>query len=30
MNKNEKLTNDIGYRISNKDKWTAFFMKYNL
>ena len=30
MNKNAKLTNDIGYRISNKDVWTAFFMKYNL
>ena len=30
MNKNAKLTNDIGYRISNKDMWTTFFMKYNL
>ncbi len=30
MNKNSKLTNDIGYRISNKKLWTAYFMKYNL
>ncbi len=30
MNKNSKLTNDIGYRISNEKLWTAYFMKYNL
>ena len=30
MNKNSKLTNDIGYRISNKKLWAAYFMKYNL
>ena len=30
MNKNSKLTNDIGYRISNKKVWTRYFMKYNL
>ena len=30
MNKNSKLTNDIGYKISNKKLWAAYFMKYNL
>ena len=30
MNKNSKLTNDIGYKISNPKLWTTYFMKYNL
>ena len=30
MNKNSKLTNDIGFRISNRKLWTKFFRKYNL
>ena len=27
MNKNSKLTNDIGYAILNKNVWTTYFMK---
>ena len=30
MNKNSKLTNDIGYRILNVKFWTLYFVKYNL
>ena len=30
MNKNSKLTNDIGYKILNPKLWTTYFMKYNL
>ena len=30
MNRNSKLTNDIGYKISNTKLWTSYFMKYNL
>ena len=30
MNKNSKLTNDIGYKISNIKFLTSYFMKYNL
>tara|TARA_B110000014_G_C19737485_1_gene384852 strand:- start:90 stop:560 length:471 start_codon:yes stop_codon:yes gene_type:complete len=30
MNKNLKLTNDIGYKISNIKLWTAYCVKYNL
>ncbi|MDC0063803.1 winged helix-turn-helix domain-containing protein [Candidatus Nitrosopelagicus sp.] len=30
MNKNSKLTNDIGYRVSNIEVWTKYFIKYNL
>ena len=30
MNKNSKLTNDIGYKISNTKLWISYFIKYNL
>ncbi len=30
MNKNLKLTNDIGYKISNRKIWVNYIKKYNL
>ena len=30
MNKNSKLTNDIGYKIRNDALWSRYFIKYNL
>ena len=30
MNKNSKLTNDLGYVISNKRSWAKYFIEYNL
>jgi len=30
MNKNSKLTNDLGYIISDKRSWTKYFIEYNL
>ena len=30
MNENSKLTNDLGYVISNKRSWAKYFIEYNL
>tara|TARA_B110000014_G_C19727549_1_gene380050 strand:+ start:65 stop:535 length:471 start_codon:yes stop_codon:yes gene_type:complete len=30
MNENSKLTNDLGYVISNKVSWAKYFIEYNL
>jgi len=30
MNKNTKLSNDIGYRLSNSKVWANYIVKYNL
>jgi len=30
MNKNSKLTNDLGYIISDKRSWAKYFIEYNL
>ena len=30
MNKNEKLSNDLGHRLSNSKVWDNYIVKYNL